>query len=57
MEIFLKYLPYIMQAAGSIPSLLDFAKKMKANYEAKGEWTPEADVAFTQELANWHPEI
>ena len=57
METFLKYLPYLIQLGQSIPRIMEFIQKMKANYEARGEWTPEADAAFTEELARWRPEI
>lgn len=57
LALFLQYLPWLIKGAESIPSLIDYAKKMKSNYESRGEWTPEADAAFTAELENWHPEI
>lgn len=57
MATFLVFLPYLFQAAQSVPKILEYINKMKANYQARGEWTPEADAAFTAELENWKPEI
>ena len=57
MATFLKYLPYLIQLGQSVPRVLEFVTKMKANYHSRGEWTPEADAAFTDELAKWKPEI
>ncbi len=57
MPIFIQYLPYLIQLGQSIPRILEYVQEMKDNYQARGEWTPEADAAFTDELAKWNPEI
>jgi len=57
MAIFIQFLPYLIQLGQSVPRILDYVHKMKANYEARGEWTAEADQLFTEELERWTPEI
>lgn len=57
LALLLTYLPDLFAAAQSIPRILQFIQDTKANFEAKGEWTLEADQAFTAELENYKPDI
>lgn len=57
MATFLTFLPYLVQAANSVPKIMDFILKTKENFQARGEWTADADAAFTAELENWSPQI
>lgn len=57
LALFLTYLPDLFAAVQSIPRILQFIQDTKANFEAKGEWTADADTAFTAEAANWKIDI
>lgn len=62
--LFLQFLPYLFQAAAAVPQIWEYVQKVKADFQQKGEWSQEADDAFTAELQGlkdnpppwWKPE-
>ena len=62
--IILQFLPYLFEAAKSVPQILDYIRKTRQTLQATGEWSQETEDAFTAELdaleANpppwWKPE-
>jgi hypothetical protein len=64
LALFLQHLPDLFQAAKSIPVVLDYIKKTRATFQETGEWSAEAESAFTNELEDlktnppdwWKPE-
>lgn len=64
LPLFIQYLPQLFAAAKEIPTVMEYIHKTKATFEEKGEWSAEAENAFTQELESlksnppdwWKPE-
>ncbi len=63
--IILQFLPYLFQAATTIPEIYEYIMKVKASLQQSKEWTPEMDAAFTAGLQDlkdnppdwWKPEV
>jgi hypothetical protein len=64
LALFLQYLPYLIQAGGSVPELISYVTKVREHYRQTGEWTKEQDDAFSKEIDDlinnpppeWRPE-
>jgi hypothetical protein len=62
--LILQFLPYLFQAATTIPQIWDYIQKVKADLQQKGQWSKEMEEAFNLELQNleanppdwWKPE-
>ncbi len=62
--LLLQFLPYLFQAAQSIPEIWDFIQRTRANLQQKEEWSQELEDAYTKELQDlkdnppawWKPE-
>ena len=58
----LKDLPYLFQAGRAVPEIVQFVASLKKDLQQKGEWTPEAEQAFSDLLdaeaqdSAWQPE-
>ena len=50
--VILQFLPYLFQAAQTIPQIMDFLNKTRENLKQTGEWNQETEDAFTAELEN-----
>lgn len=48
--IILQFLPYLFQAAQTIPEIWDYIQKVREDLKQSGEWTQEVEDAFTAEL-------
>lgn len=46
--IFIQFLPQLIQGGAMIA---EYVQKQKANWQSTGEWTAEAEAAFTAEIA------
>lgn len=63
--ILLQFLPYLFQAAKTIPEIYAFIQKVKVDLQQKGEWDAATETAFTAELQAlkdnppdwWKPEV
>jgi hypothetical protein len=49
--IILAFLPYLFQAAQTIPEIWDFLQKIRADLQQSGEWDKATEDAYTAELA------
>jgi len=62
LALVLKYIPYLVQAAGSIPEITGFIASLRAIFAREKVWTKEQEEAFdasVEELRNdpsWKPE-
>lgn len=60
--IVLKYLPYLVQAAGSIPEITGFIANLQAIFKRDKTWTPEQEAEFDASVEAlksdpyWQPE-
>lgn len=62
--ILLQFLPYLFQAANTIPQIWEYIQKVKADLQQKGQWDQATEDAFNAELQNlkdnppdwWKPE-
>ncbi len=46
LAIVLKYLPYLVQAAGSIPEITGFIASLRNIFKRENVWTPEEEKQF-----------
>ena len=46
LAVVLKYLPYLVQAAGSIPEITGFIASLQAIFKRDKVWTPEQEAEF-----------
>ncbi len=62
--LLLQFLPYLFQAAQSVPEILDFINRTRANLQQKDQWSQQLEDSYTQELQDlkdnpppwWKPE-
>jgi hypothetical protein len=50
LALVIQFLPYLTQAAKAVPEIIDFVEQLKAIFERKDIWTPEAATAFDGSL-------
>lgn len=50
LALFIQYLPALIKLGAEVPSIIEYVNKMRETYKTHGEWTPEAEEAFTKEL-------
>lgn len=61
-EVFLKYLPYLIQASSSIPEIITFISNIHAIFQRTKMWTPEQEKEFDDSVEAlksdpyWKPE-
>jgi hypothetical protein len=48
--LFVQYLPDLISAAQSVPSIVNYIAKMRENFTQSGEWTQEQDDAFSKSI-------
>lgn len=48
--LLLQYLPFLVQGAGEVQQIWDYIQKVREAAKQKGEWTQEAEDAFTAEI-------
>ncbi len=48
--IILAFLPYLFQAAQTVPEIFDFIQKVRKDLQQSGEWDQATEDAFTKEL-------
>lgn len=46
LALVLKYLPYLVQAAGSIPEITGFIASLQGIFKRNKVWTPEQEAEF-----------
>ncbi len=46
LALVLKYIPYLVQAAGSIPEITGFISSLRDIFKREKTWTPEQEAAF-----------
>lgn len=46
LALVLKYIPYLVQAAGSIPEITGFIASLQAIFKRDKVWTPEQEAEF-----------
>jgi hypothetical protein len=51
--LILQFLPYLFQAATTIPEIWDFIQKLRTHASQSAEWTAEQEAAFDQQLDQW----
>jgi hypothetical protein len=51
LALVLKYIPYLVQAAGSIPQITGFIASLKEIFTRQKIWTPEEEAKFDAETA------
>ena len=51
LALVLKYLPILVQAAGSIPEITGFIAGLKNIFKRQKTWTPEEEAQFDAETA------
>jgi hypothetical protein len=60
--LFLQYLPQLIQAAKSVPDVVDYIKKTHEHLKQSEEWTEEQEAQFDRHLEEvtsqpwWQPE-
>ena len=50
LALFLQYLPQLMKAAVGVQEIFDYIKRVREAAKQTGEWTPEAEQAFNEEI-------
>lgn len=64
LPLFIQVMPELFKLAKDVPLVLDYIRKSKEVFQQEGEWSPEAEAAFTKELQDlkdnppdwWKPE-
>ena len=49
-SLLFKYLPYFLQAAKSVPQIMDFISEIKAIFSRDKVWTPAQEKEFDDQL-------
>lgn len=61
-DLFLKYLPQLVQAGKSIPDITKYVGELKETLKQDAEWTPQIEADFLAKVENvtsaphWKPE-
>lgn len=50
LALVLKFLPYLVDAAKTIPQIIDFVSELRTIFARTKTWTPEAEKAFDDSL-------
>jgi hypothetical protein len=50
LALIIQFLPYLTQAAKTIPEIIDFVQQLKTIFARKAIWTTEAAAAFDASL-------
>lgn len=50
--LLLQFMPYLFEAAKSVPQILDYIHKQKENFQRTDEWTDEMDALYTKSLVD-----
>ena len=50
LALIIQFLPYLVQAAKTIPEIVDFVQQLRTIFARTTTWTPEAEAAFDASL-------